>query len=634
MKKSILSLLAFLLCFAVNAQEKPDWVKQRPIDQLSFTGIGMAKKSDKDYVQKAKQNALSELVSEIKVEVSVNSLLNTMEDGDNVKQAFAESIRTNAKAEIERFRMVDTWQDADEYWVYYELNRFDYEEYMEARRQKAIQSGFDFWYKGQASLQQGDLTAAIEMFSKGLEAVAPAMNQDLTCTYEGQTINLGTEIYASLTGVFNGIAVVVNPTTVGGVPFKGIADPVAVGVYKDGNPLRNVRLNAEFVSGSGDLSTLAPTDENGVAALYVRNITSKQAQQEVRVSIAADAFKEFRNGVNASLFKKMLSTLPSAALTVNLEQAQISAYIKKGQCDIESLERSIKSVLTNNFFNVVSSPSEADVIVKLDNKFKVGRKVPGELYDFMECFSSIGIQVLNNRSNAVLMNYSVNDLRSLVPANKSVAQAQGMAARELMKRVQRELNKELKKVTIDTTGDIPDRPDEEPVVEATPVPTLPETPAEPAPAPRPIVIVVPQVVPAPKPEPKPEPETKPAPKPKPSPSKRAIRGELETNVFVEFDRITNIGDKSRVFFKVINRTNDDFELYFNLSNVNVINEKGEKVKKIKMKVGSDVSDWYIRTLIVPDVPTEMMFEVSQLESIALFSLEDNNRRIVKLRNLN
>lgn len=618
MKNLIIFLLAVVVSLTVGAQEKPDWVKQHPVNSLNFTGIGMCRKSDKDYVQRAKQHALSELASEIKVEVSVNSLLNTIEDNEEVKQTFAESIRTKATAEIERFRLVDTWQDETEYWVYYELNRFDYEEYMEARRQKAIQQGFDFWYKGKAALQQGELMSAVELFSKGLESIEPALNQDLTCSYEGTTINLGTEIYAALTSVFDGITITVNPVAVNGTPFQGIAIPVTVTIDRNGTPLRNILLEARFVSGSGDLSTLAPTNEKGETALSIRNITSKQVQQEIKITIADQALKGLRMGAQAALFKKMLATLPGTNLTVNLEQKQISAYIKVMQADIESLERDVKSILTNNFFNVVATPSQADVIVNLDNKFKTGREIPGEQYNFVECFSTLGIKVVNNRSSAVLMNYSLNDIRTLVPANKSVAQGKVMAARELMKRMQRDLGKELKKVTIDTAGDIPPAPQKKPAQEA------PRRPVVVSPV---VPVVVPPVVVAPRPKPAP------VAQPVPAPKSEAIRGELDTNVFIEYTETTSLGDKSRLHFKVINKTNDDFEMHVYISKVLVINDKGEEVKVKNVKVGSVSGEWDVKTFIVPDVPTEMVVEVTKLNSTALFSLKDVKQRTIKLRNL-
>ena len=51
-----------------------------------------------------------------------------------------------------------------------------------------------------------------------------------------------------------------------------------------------------------------------------------------------------------------------------------------------------------------------------------------------------------------MLNYSINDERTLVPENKSASQGKNMAARELIKRLNREFARELKKITFDRTG--------------------------------------------------------------------------------------------------------------------------------------------------------------------------------------
>ena len=610
-------------CFPLSGQQtnRPDWVKQHPVSGLSYIGIGMAEISEGDYQQKAKQNALSDLVSEIQVVIAANSLLNTLEDDGNVKQTFAESIRTEARAEIENFRLVDSWRSDNEYWVYYELNKDDYAALVEARRQKAIRNGFDFWYKGHITLQQGDLMTAIELFSNGMEAIRPVLNQELFCSYEGKTINLATELYAALAGVFDGITIVLNPATVSVTPFQGIREPIAIGVYRNGNPLRNIRLKAEFVSGSGDLSSMSPTDESGVAALYVRNITSKQAQQEIGISLIDDVFSLFRKGSYAALFKQMLSFLPGATLTINTAQTQTSAYVRSAQSDIEAVERTVKSLLNNHFFNVVASPSEADIIVTLDNKCRKGNTVPGELYNFIEFFSTLGIKIENNRTGQTMLNYSINDERTLVPENKSASQGKNMAARELIKRLNREFARELKKITFDRTGKIPERQKMLPDVPVPVVgPSVPEKEADPVIS---VPVVVPEVIPAP---------LVPVKSAKPE-NQKAIRVEWLDGVFVEFDKLATLGDKSRIHLKIVNTNADDCEVDLYSGNLTVINEKGEESPIVSLKLGSKFNDRRVTALIVPDLRTEMVIEVSKLQSVALLQLKDFKNNIVKLRGL-
>lgn len=625
MKHWLLFALAAFWCYLpLSGQQKnrPDWVRQHPVDRLNYSGVGMAEVSEKDYQQKAKQNALSDLVSEIKVEIATHSLLNTIEEAGSVKQTFAESIRTQTREEIEDFRLVDSWQGDNEYWVYYELNKNDYADFVEARRQKAIRNGFDFWYKGNVVLRQGDLVTAIELFSKGMDAIRPVLNQELFCSYEGKTINLATELYAALAGVFDGVAVVLNPPTVSGAPFQGIKEPVAVGVYRNGSPLRNIRLKAEFISGSGDLSSMSPTGETGVTALYVHNITSKQARQQIGISLVDDAFDIFRKGAYAALFKQILSSLPKATLTIEAEQTQVSAYVKSVRNDVDMVERTVKSLLNNHFFNVVTSPSEADVIVMLDNKCRKGNTVPGELYNFIEFFSTLGIKVTNNRTGQIMLNYSINDERTLVPESKAGSQGKNMAAREVIKRLNREFARELKKLTFDRTGKIPERQQEGPDI---PVPVIDPSASAKEPAPVvsvPIPVEIPEVTPS----------SVPVKKNGMEPSK-APRAEWFDGVFVAFVKLTVLGDKSKIHLRIMNETADDCEVDLYSGNITIVNDKGEERPVLNLKLGSKSNNYRVSALIVPKVPTEMVIEVGKLQSVALLQLKDFKGNTIKLRDL-
>ena len=80
----LLGLLLFCLLGNLEAQERPDWVKQRPVSSMHYIGIACVSKSEKDYMQKAKQQALNDLISEIKVNVVSTSLLHTLEENDRV----------------------------------------------------------------------------------------------------------------------------------------------------------------------------------------------------------------------------------------------------------------------------------------------------------------------------------------------------------------------------------------------------------------------------------------------------------------------------------------------------------------------------------------------------------------------
>ena len=271
---------------------------------------------------------------------------------------------------------------------------------------------------------------------------------------------------------------------------------------------------------------------------------------------------------------------------------------------------------------MVTSPSEADVIVMLDNKCRKGNTVPGELYNFIEFFSTLGIKVTNNRTGQIMLNYSINDERTLVPESKAGSQGKNMAAREVIKRLNREFARELKKLTFDRTGKIPERQQEGPDI---PVPVVdPSTSAkEPAPVvSAPIPVEIPEVTPS----------SVPVKKNGMEPSK-ALRAEWFDGVFVEFEKLTGLGDKSKIHLRIMNETADDCEVDLYSGNITIVNDKGEERPVLNLKLGSKSNNYRVNALIVPKVPTEMVIEVGKLQSVALLQLKDFKGNTIKLRDL-
>lgn len=602
MKKMILYLCFISLTFAGYGQSRPEWVAQRPINTMYYIGIGTASKADKDYMQKAKQNALSDLVSEIKVEVSSNSLLSTMENEGEVKSVFEETIRLNARESIQQFQLVESWQNDTEYWVYYQLNKFDYEEYIEKRREQAIKQGFDYWYKGQVALQQGDLMPAIELFVKGLEAIQPAINDELTCSYEGQTMDVGRELYAALKGVFTGITITTSPESVDGKAFQAVEQPVVISVRKNGVGLRSLNLKSAFIYGAGQLSQNMTTDANGEVKMHILNVTSKLPRQEIHVTIDEKPFAGLSGSVFSGLVKSVLNSGPKGVVYVNIGQSSMNAFIQTLVGAEPALERAVQSLLTNNYFNVVKTPATADVTVTLTTNFKKGQKERGDMYDFINYYISVGVQIINNRTDAAILVYSIDNLQVTLAEMTTLENAKAAAIREAMKRLNRELALALKELNISTEGDIKVPVDNTPVITPTRKP----------------IVVTPQVT-------VPTTPTKPV-------VEKFIEGELVPNVFVRYVGKKDWGEKTILEFKVLNKTEEDYQLNLYLYDVKVINEKGEESKTERAKLGSSENDWQVKATIVPEVGVQLQLTVKKLTSAKLVQISDQ-KGTVKLRDL-
>lgn len=618
-------IAAFILLLVSSlggkAQECPDWVKRRPVNSMYYTGIARVSRTQSDYMEEAKNRALRDLASEIKVTVNASSLLKTLEQNGVAGADYEETIRTEVGADIEKYELVDSWQDDKEYWVYYRLNRFDYEEYMTQRRERSIRTGFDYWYKGEVALQQGELWNAAGFFLKGLDAVKVVANEELTCEYDGQTMDIGRELYASLNRVFNGINITALPALVEGQAFQGIGRPVKLKVSRNGVPLKNLLLEYRFTVGAGQLSGPVPTDREGETELYIRNITSKLSEQEIRIAPDRSAFARFKKGVYQNLLENLWENIPQCILYVRIGQTQLNAYLMPAAHTDGQMKDAVVRVLTDRYFNMVATPGEADLLVRMKTDFRKGETVAGDMRDLVAYYAGISLRIENNRNGQVVADYALNDVKILQPSTASAEAAEGAAVRELTRRMQGGLKKALAGLNIGKEGER----------NAAPRPEETEVPAEEKrvnPEVKPVVIVIGQS--------REKEPGKPASAPADPPSAREpkpVEGELLPGFFIRYVSMKQMQDRTILTLTAINRTEDDRELYLTSDRVKVINEKGEEAGILKMRIGSVGHGNWARALIVQNVPTAVVFELKPLQEAALVQIKDGEGHVVKLRNI-
>jgi hypothetical protein len=99
-----------------NQLKAPIWVSSRPNNGFKFVGIGFAEK-DKggNYQMEAKKNALYDLASEIKVDISSNSVLYTIQNNNNFNQNFNSLIKLSNTDNIEGYILVDSYENEKQY---------------------------------------------------------------------------------------------------------------------------------------------------------------------------------------------------------------------------------------------------------------------------------------------------------------------------------------------------------------------------------------------------------------------------------------------------------------------------------------------------------------------------------------
>ena len=435
-----------MMSVCLSYAQAPAWVTTHPVSDKEYVGIGMASMDDADYVQKATHNALSDIASQIAIKVETNSLLHTVDVDGHSREMFEEKIRGSLTGWIEGHKLKDSYQSGTTYYVYYTLDKATYKKNAEAKRGAAIRTGMDYLSKGRDAEQMMNLVQAAQLYAKGLEAVEPWAFMDLTAYENGRQVNLSSALYGAFIGVFSGMAITTNTVQIEGETFKPVAAPIAGCLSKDGVVVPNMKLKLAFVKGGGDVSEPTQTDYNGTAEFYVTNITSKLQVQELHISVD-DAFLNTIPELYRSLVK--VDTWPMAKITLTLKSAPVTAYLYiNDDNDLEGIDRQIRSLLTNNYFSLTEDPDAATCFIDLSSTMEMGDVVTGGTYDLNTCICTLVLRVYNNATQELLLNYSANDVKVLIPTNKSASQGIAMCVREMMKRVNRDLPKQLKTLNI------------------------------------------------------------------------------------------------------------------------------------------------------------------------------------------
>lgn len=365
---------------------KPSWLKSTPFQEGYYTGIGHSVKSgSNNYVQAAKKSALDDLVSEIKVNVSSTSILNQIEVDKKLSEQYEQIIKTTAADEIEEFELVDAWEDAGNYWVYYRLSIARYRQIKEEQKRNATILSTDYLMKGKLAEKSGQRLQAMSFYFQAFRSVEKYLGEAIPVTIEGREVLLGNEIYASIQTILNKIKVQLNPSQilVNRRVNQSAQAVVANVVYTDsGQPALALPLYASFEKGAGDIYPNYKTDNQGQAKILINKIGSKELEQTVAVKVDIDALSGAGQSPIYNLVVKTLN-VPSDRVVMSVQRPVVYLTSDEKSFGIDKINDQIsnklKNLLVNHGFELTESRGAADLWFDVKSDAEKG-SVTGSIY--------------------------------------------------------------------------------------------------------------------------------------------------------------------------------------------------------------------------------------------------------------
>lgn len=158
----------------------PSWVSSRPNSGFKYVGIGFADKSKtSSYAIEAKKNALYDLTSEIKVDISSNSVIYTVQNNKTFNENYNSLIKMTNSENIEGYQQVDTYENDKQYWVYYVLDKAEYAKQKEQKKQQTITKASNLIASAYTDEQNQDFSSSLKKRIQAFGVLTPYLNEEI-----------------------------------------------------------------------------------------------------------------------------------------------------------------------------------------------------------------------------------------------------------------------------------------------------------------------------------------------------------------------------------------------------------------------------------------------------------------------
>ena len=418
----IIAAFILLIVFSSTlfAVKKPDWIEKHPISSIYYIGIGVAQKEKdtRDYIQKAKNNALKEIASEITITISSEVISKIIEKSGVIEEDFKSQIRSTTEAALEGYELVDTWEDKKAYWIYYRLSKALYEEKKKEKINKAISLSLDLFSKAKTNLKDRKIEKALLFYLQSLNPIADYIGEPLETNFQDTTIFLENEIYFSLQNILGNSELHPLTKELNAKIGQAVKKPVEISaVYFDqsGNEIKiiNLPITFSFIRGSGDLMKSIRTDKNGVGGCKISKISSQDKIQIIQAEL--DISSLLPQDSTSIIYRDIIKSLPipNAKIVLNVSGLSIFVDAKElnfgKQIDVPYIEPEVKEILSENGFIFVDEIHNADFMLKINAQSREGSKV----YNMYSAYVDVTVSVIDVFSGDEINKISLSNIKGI-----------------------------------------------------------------------------------------------------------------------------------------------------------------------------------------------------------------------------
>jgi hypothetical protein len=197
-----LCLLCVLLLLSCGTSRKatqqfdalPVWVKQKPMSNHSYYGLGKARKNGfpDQYIKEAERQALSDMAEQISTAVSSSSLRYQFDVENQTSDFYMNTVKTKSDVFFEGYKISQQYEDKEFYWNLVEISKVQFKKINAKRKQRTLTNAYSEFQEASLYIERGtDALKAIKNLVSSLEILKPYWKDSPIYTTEaGLEINL------------------------------------------------------------------------------------------------------------------------------------------------------------------------------------------------------------------------------------------------------------------------------------------------------------------------------------------------------------------------------------------------------------------------------------------------------------
>ena len=393
----------------------PSWVSQRPHDAAYYIGLGSSSKKAQplDYQAIAKKNALNDMATEISVRVQGETTMNTQEYNKAFSEDFMSSIKTTTDAKIEDYEVVGVWENEIEYWVFYRLNKSQYQSKKQEKKRQALSSANDFLIKGKLAESNGNINGAFDMYMHGLFSMKEYWAEQNEFTTESGKVFLDNELVNAMRNLFSELRIDVTPKKIVLSPENHFRMEALAKLTFRMNPARGVPVTYSYERETFMKPKSQFTSDSGELIMAIEEASSKSKNNQLKITIDPEMF--LAEDLDKVLQKGLIKGIRIEQTLIPIEFVTPTFYVNSEEMNFSSpaatkvLANAFSSELQKRGVRTLASIKDANYVVSITANTKSGGSSDG----FVVVYLDSTIEVKEIKSGAIVYKETLSGVKGV-----------------------------------------------------------------------------------------------------------------------------------------------------------------------------------------------------------------------------